>query len=175
MSSFHNDLETWANKARGQGLEHIYLDIDTALQISATIMQLANDLDKTVAENKFLDGRVEALTVERQTSSREWRDAFDGMHKRAMDAEALPTQAEARDAGTIEKLVDGIQQARKRMRNCRGAIESDQVVDKDVHGSLTRGMADIDAVLINLLSEGEAAFKPLTVDEIIAAGWDEKL
>lgn len=46
-----------------------------------------------------------------------------------------------------EELVKALEQAKKRMRNCRGAIESNQVVDKDVHGSLTNGMADIDAAL----------------------------
>lgn len=37
--------------------------------------------------------------------------------------------------------------AKTRMRNCRGAIESDQVVDKDVHGSLGNGIRDIQDAL----------------------------
>jgi hypothetical protein len=44
-------------------------------------------------------------------------------------------------------LVAALTDAKRRMRNCRGAIESNQVVDKDVHGGLTRGMEAIDAAL----------------------------
>lgn len=46
-----------------------------------------------------------------------------------------------------DELVEALEAAKKRMRNCRGAIESNQVEDKDVHGSLGRGMRDIDAAL----------------------------
>lgn len=53
------------------------------------------------------------------------------------------TPAESR----CEELVKALEQAKKRMRNCRGAVESNQVIDKDVHGSLTNGMADIDSAL----------------------------
>jgi uncharacterized iron-regulated protein len=55
----------------------------------------------------------------------------------------------------IAELEAALGQAKKRMRNCRGAIESNQVVDKDVHGSLTNGMADIDAALRALIPERE--------------------
>lgn len=49
--------------------------------------------------------------------------------------------------GEIERLRAALRAAKTRMRNCRGAIESDQVIDKDVHGSLARGISDIDAAL----------------------------
>jgi hypothetical protein len=56
----------------------------------------------------------------------------------------------------IAELVKALEQAKKRMRNCRGAIESNQVIDKDVHGLLTNGMADIDAAIRALIPrEGE--------------------
>lgn len=68
-------------------------------------------------------------------------------------AEAMIKFVQADTAAlSSEKLVDALKEARKRMRNCRGAIESNQVVDKDVHGSLTSGMTEIDAVLA-LISE----------------------
>lgn len=57
---------------------------------------------------------------------------------------------EGRAISAEEKLAEALkalEAAKNRMRNSRGAIESDQVVDKDVHGSLTRGMSDIDAAL----------------------------
>lgn len=69
--------------------------------------------------------------------------------KRKADAaflvEAVNSHAALQDR--VRRLEEALTAARKRMRNCRGAIESNQVVDKDVHGSLTRGMADIDAAL----------------------------
>ena len=39
---------------------------------------------------------------------------------------------------TNQALVEALEGAAKTMRNCRGAIESGQVVDKDVRGNLTR-------------------------------------
>jgi hypothetical protein len=54
---------------------------------------------------------------------------------------------------TIAKLTEALESAKKRMRNCRGAIESNQVVDKDVHGSLGNGIRDIDAALSLAKSE----------------------
>lgn len=70
--------------------------------------------------------------------------------RRILSALVPSTHAESR----CEELVKALEAAKKRMRNCRGAIESNQVVDKDVHGSLTRGMADIDAVLKELPDVG---------------------
>lgn len=49
--------------------------------------------------------------------------------------------------GEISRLRDALTTVRKRTRNARGAIESNQVVDKDVHGSLTWVLATIDAAL----------------------------
>lgn len=46
--------------------------------------------------------------------------------------------------------------AKTRMRNCRGAIESDQVIDKDVHGSLQNGIRDIEASLASTGGEHHA-------------------
>lgn len=53
------------------------------------------------------------------------------------------------------RLREALAGARKRMVNSRGAIESNQVVDKDVRGNLTRGIDDIDAALSELKG-GEA-------------------
>lgn len=46
--------------------------------------------------------------------------------------------------------------AKTRMRNCRGAIESDQVIDKDVHGSLQNGIRDIQDALASTGGEHNA-------------------
>lgn len=46
-----------------------------------------------------------------------------------------------------DRLREALEAAKKRMQNCRGAIESNQVADKDVHGSLAQGIRDIDAAL----------------------------
>lgn len=53
--------------------------------------------------------------------------------------EARITALEAENA----KLRMALAQASYRMRNARGAVESNQVADKDVHGTLTRGMFEI--------------------------------
>jgi hypothetical protein len=44
-------------------------------------------------------------------------------------------------------LREALSSVRQSVKNARGAIESNQVVDKDVHGTLTRVIAAIDAVL----------------------------
>lgn len=47
----------------------------------------------------------------------------------------------------IDRLRAALSVAWMRMRNARGAVESNQVIDKDVRGTLTRGIEEIDAVL----------------------------
>jgi hypothetical protein len=37
-----------------------------------------------------------------------------------------------------EDLIEDLTWIRQRIRNCRGAIESGQMTDKDVHGGLSR-------------------------------------
>lgn len=71
----------------------------------------------------------------------------------AEKAEELMREHIAAQDRRIAELEAALEQAKKRMRNCRGAIESNQVVDKDVHGSLTNGMADIDAAIRALIPE----------------------
>ncbi len=61
------------------------------------------------------------------------------------------------------EITEALKAARKRMRNCMGAIESDQVVDKDVHGSLKRGIADIDETLSAALAAAD--------EQVPADGW----
>jgi uncharacterized small protein (DUF1192 family) len=41
------------------------------------------------------------------------------------------------------KLRAALIEASTRMKNARSAVESNQVIDKDVHGTLTRGMFEI--------------------------------
>lgn len=55
-------------------------------------------------------------------------------------------RAEAAEA-EVKRYRVALIAAKTRMRNCRGAIESDQVVDKDVHGSLQNGIRDIEDAL----------------------------
>lgn len=68
----------------------------------------------------------------------------------------------------VQEMGKALEAAKKRMRNCRGAIESNQVVDKDVHGSLKIGMADIDAALASFTAfmEGQDnALRALSAQE----------
>jgi hypothetical protein len=55
-------------------------------------------------------------------------------------------------AVTDEKIRESLLDIRKSVKNARGAIESNQVVDKDVHGTLTRVLSKIDAALDTLHS-----------------------
>lgn len=61
------------------------------------------------------------------------------------------TAAEAR----ISTLTEALAAVRRRTKSARGAIESDQVVDKDVHGSLTWVLETIDAAIRALPTQGE--------------------
>jgi hypothetical protein len=58
-----------------------------------------------------------------------------------------PTTALAAKDAEIERLRKAMTAARASIRNARGAVESNQVSDKDVHGTLTRAMQQIDAAL----------------------------
>lgn len=49
------------------------------------------------------------------------------------------------DAGP--DLTEELKAARKTMRNCQGAVETNQVGDKNVRGQLKRGIRRIDEVL----------------------------
>lgn len=60
-----------------------------------------------------------------------------------------------------EELRAALVAAKTRMRNCRGAIESDQVIDKDVHGSLQNGIRDIEAALASTGGDPLKAFDAL--------------
>lgn len=52
----------------------------------------------------------------------------------------------AKDA-EISKLREALTAVRGSIKNARGAVESNQVVDKDVHGTLSRAIRMIDAAL----------------------------
>jgi hypothetical protein len=64
-------------------------------------------------------------------------------------------RAEAAEA-EVKRYRVALIAAKTRMRNCRGAIESDQVVDKDVHGSLGNGIRDIQDALASTGGEHHA-------------------
>lgn len=65
------------------------------------------------------------------------------------------SRAEAAEA-EVKRYRVALIAAKTRMRNCRGAIESDQVVDKDVHGSLQNGIRDIQDALASTGGEHNA-------------------
>ena len=65
------------------------------------------------------------------------------------------SRAEAAEA-EVKRYRVALIAAKTRMRNCRGAIESDQVVDKDVHGSLQNGIRDIQDALASTGGEHHA-------------------
>lgn len=57
-----------------------------------------------------------------------------------------------------EDLIEDLTWVRQRVRNCRGAIESGQMTDKDVHGGLLRVIDRLDDILHRLcvpVSEGK--------------------
>lgn len=58
----------------------------------------------------------------------------------------LLARAEAAES-EVKRYSVALIAAKTRMRNCRGAIESNQLVDKDVHGSLQNGIRDIQEAL----------------------------
>ncbi|WP_035198517.1 hypothetical protein [Agrobacterium tumefaciens] len=74
-----------------------------------------------------------------------WEYAFNKQHTRAEAAEAK-----------VKRYREALIAAKTRMRNCRGAIESDQVFDKDVHGSLQNGIRDIQEALASTGGEHHA-------------------
>lgn len=86
MSSLHNDLDTWANKARVSGRDRIEISNETAHEIAAYL-----------------------------------RDH--------------------------QQLYNAMQKVRDAIKNARGAIESNQVIDKDVHGTLSRAIVIINAAI----------------------------
>jgi hypothetical protein len=80
-------------------------------------------------------------------------------------------------AVTDENIRESLLDIRKSVKNARGAIESNQVVDKDVHGTLTRVLSKIDAALDTLHSAAltphgeEAAATPAPVPRLV--GYNE--
>jgi hypothetical protein len=79
-------------------------------------------------------------------------DTEDGEYELFDIEEAMQTMLDAASAlqylkAERDALRGTLDAVRKRTKNARGAIESDQVVDKDVHGSLTWVLDTIDAAL----------------------------
>lgn len=60
---------------------------------------------------------------------------------------AVPADTIASLTARIAALEAALRDAKQTMRNSRGAIESNQVEDKDVRRQLTRGMERIDAAI----------------------------
>lgn len=54
----------------------------------------------------------------------------------------------------LSRLREALKDVRGSIKNARGAVESNQVADKDVHGTLCRAISKIDAAL-NESREGE--------------------
>lgn len=67
----------------------------------------------------------------------EAKECFDRWNRRS----ATPPQ------DTVRELVEVIQDARRSVNNARSAIETNQVVDKDVHGTLMNLRGRLDAAL----------------------------
>jgi len=98
-----------------------------------------------------IEGMRPAMVEARRAQSRSEGDAMlwqmsclDGKHEPLLLR--VWEQRKAAEA-RITDLQAALTDARKTMRNARGACESNQVVDKDVEGQLTRGMERIDAAL----------------------------
>ena len=105
------------------------------------LLSLTSTLESLQREN---EGLREELTGT-QTANQCMMEDFAAMKARAEAAEA-----------EVKRYRVALIAAKARMRNCRGAIESDQVVDKDVHGSLGNGIRDIQKALASTGGEHHA-------------------
>jgi len=66
----------------------------------------------------------------------------------AQIADYLLHGAQAKD--TLYRLGDDLIRLRNSIRNARGAIESNQVVDKDVHGTLSRALDQLEKSIVDV-------------------------
>lgn len=55
-----------------------------------------------------------------------------------------------------EDLIEDLTWIRQRVRNCRGAVESGQITDKDVRGSLLRVSDRLDEIIARLRDHVES-------------------
>lgn len=81
-------------------------------------------------------------------------------------AERLEGEKQAAES-RVKALEEALRAARATMRNCFGAIESDQIEDKDVHRQLIRGVKAADAAL------GAPALSPVEAGRAAEGGCDE--
>lgn len=123
-----------------------FMETSTA-RITKAGMALVTHFDK--APSASLTSTLESL----QRENEELRQRLDigPCGEDAIDvaesaADHLRHRAEAAEA-EVKRYRVALIAAKTRMRNCRGAIESNQVVDKDVHGSLQNGICDIEEAL----------------------------
>ncbi|QHJ81418.1 MAG: hypothetical protein [Bacteriophage sp.] len=105
---------------------------------------MTKDEESKVADIiKDMATHIESL----QRENEELKNLIDGDNCADPDKiDALFRRAEAAEA-EVKRYRVALIAAKTRMRNCRGAIESNQVVDKDVHGSLQNGIRDIQEAL----------------------------
>lgn len=105
-------------------------------------------------DGKYLIGDKESIRAFHEMKNR--GEQID-VYRRAYDQKeaALKARAEAAEA-EVKRYRVALIAAKTRMRNCRGAIESNQVVDKDVHGSLQNGIRDIQDALASTGGEHHA-------------------
>ena len=106
--------------------------------------EMTKDEESKVADIiKDMATHIESL----QRENEELKNLIDGDNCADPDKiDALFRRAEAAEA-EVKRYRVALIAAKTRMRNCRGAIESNQVVDKDVHGSLQNGIRDIQEAL----------------------------
>src|SRR6218665_1687488 len=72
--------------------------------------------------------------------------------------DAFHTTVTNQNVPTDASILKGrVVEIRKRVKNARGAIESDQVVDKDVHGSLTKILTMLDDLALLMPSDATTA------------------
>ncbi len=130
--------------------------INTAMRNWNRLPKLdADDLRDLAEELQRFSERRYASTLESlQRENEELRKDKDhiaaekaGIAKNAHNnVDYWKSQAEAAEA-EVKRYRVALIAAKTRMRNCRGAIESDQVIDKDVRGSLQNGIRDIQDAL----------------------------
>lgn len=111
----------------------------------ASISELLSTLESLQRENEELRKDKDHISAEKA-----------GIAKNAHNnVDYWKSQAEAAEA-EVKRYRVALIAAKTRMRNCRGAIESDQVIDKDVRGSLQNGIRDIQDALASTGGEHHA-------------------
>lgn len=126
----------WLGAANEDGEHATWFEPDEGGTAYIRVDVVASTLESLQRENEGLRQDRDHIAAEKA-----------GIAKNAhSNVDYWKSQYEAAEA-EVKRYRVALIAAKTRMRNCRGAIESDQVIDKDVHGSLQNGIRDIETAL----------------------------